>query len=98
MRWDRKKKKMVAVNPVCIKNSIYNNSSMSLYIFQDPKAGKIKTESGTWIPATYKSNRYAEWKEHTKIAENSNESDEEDGEVAKKGTILECFSACLLIS
>ncbi|KAF2883077.1 hypothetical protein ILUMI_23090 [Ignelater luminosus] len=67
MKWDRKKKKMVAVNP-------------------DPKAGKIKTESGAWIPATYKSNRYAEWKERTKITENANESDEEDGEIAKKET------------
>ena len=25
---------------------------------QDPKKKKIKTESGTWIPASYKSNAY----------------------------------------
>jgi len=59
MRWDRKKKKMVAVN-------------------SDSKKSKIRTEAGTWIPATYKSNRYEEWKERTKIAENADDSDEDD--------------------
>lgn len=33
---------------------------------ENPKAGKIRTESGIWIPATYKTGRYAEWKEKTK--------------------------------
>ena len=36
---------------------------------QDPRIGKIRTESGIWIPATYKTNRYADWKEKTKIEE-----------------------------
>lgn len=45
-RWDRLKKKMVAV--------------------ENPKNGKIRTESGIWIPATYKTGRYADWKEKTK--------------------------------
>lgn len=36
---------------------------------QDPRAGKIRTESGIWIPATYKTGRYNEWKEKTKIEE-----------------------------
>ena len=30
---------------------------------------KIKTESGVWIPASYKSNRYAKWKERSKLAQ-----------------------------
>lgn len=51
---------------------------------QDSKAGKIKTESGVWIPATYKSNRYAEWKERTKVDENANQSDEEDEQVKRR--------------
>ncbi|XP_067005335.2 ATP-dependent RNA helicase DDX54 [Anabrus simplex] len=59
MRWDRKKKKMVAVN-------------------KDSKVGKIRTESGAWIPATYKSNRYAQWKEKTKVDENESEDDSGD--------------------
>lgn len=33
---------------------------------ENPRAGKIRTESGIWIPATYKTGRYAEWKEKTK--------------------------------
>lgn len=36
---------------------------------QSPRAGKIKTESGAWIPATYKTGRYADWKEKTKTEE-----------------------------
>lgn len=36
---------------------------------QDPRAGKIRTESGIWIPATYKTGRYDDWKEKTKIEE-----------------------------
>lgn len=33
---------------------------------ENPRAGKIRTESGIWIPATYKTGRYSEWKEKTK--------------------------------
>lgn len=36
---------------------------------QDPRIGKIRTESGLWIPATYKTGRYKDWKEKTKIEE-----------------------------
>lgn len=36
---------------------------------ENPRNGKIRTESGIWIPATYKTGRYAEWKEKTKIEE-----------------------------
>lgn len=46
-KWDRIKKKMVAV--------------------QDPRAGKIRTESGAWIPASFKTGRYTQWKEKSKI-------------------------------
>lgn len=56
-KWDRKKKKMVAVPGM--------------------KAGKIRTESGVWIPASYKSNRYAEWKEKAKIQEEEDNSEDE---------------------
>lgn len=50
---------------------------------QDPKSKKIRTESGAWIPATYKSNRYAQWKEKTKAAENE-DSDDGDHDRARK--------------
>lgn len=51
-----------------------------LYILseQDPKAKKIRTESGAWIPATYKTNRYNMWKEKSKVDENESESDNEE--------------------
>lgn len=61
-KWDRKKKKMVTINPTS-------------------KQGKIKTESGAWIPATYKSNRYAQWKERTKVDQNDDgDSDHNEAE------------------
>ncbi|XP_066256724.1 ATP-dependent RNA helicase DDX54 [Euwallacea similis] len=49
----------------------------------NPKKGKIKTESGVWIPATYKSNRYAEWKDKTKAAQNV-ENGEDDEEISQQ--------------
>ncbi|KAH8416322.1 hypothetical protein KR222_008275, partial [Zaprionus bogoriensis] len=36
---------------------------------QDPRANKIRTESGAWIPASFKTGRYSEWKEKSKIEE-----------------------------
>lgn len=43
---------------------------------------KIRDECGAWIPATYKSKRYAQWKERTKVAENltGDTDDDEDGD------------------
>lgn len=34
---------------------------------ENPRNGKIRTESGIWIPATYKTGRYSDWKEKNKI-------------------------------
>ncbi|CAD1478066.1 unnamed protein product [Heterotrigona itama] len=36
-------------------------------INNERKVNKIQTESGVWIPASYKSNRYSTWKEKSKI-------------------------------
>jgi ATP-dependent RNA helicase DDX54/DBP10 len=41
---------------------------------------KIRDESGAWIPATYKSKRYAQWKERSKVEENFTADDEDDGD------------------
>lgn len=70
-----------------VSNIFYMNSQtkISVFIFQDARAGKIKTESGVWIPASYKSKRYAEWKEKTKIEQEENDDDNEDGAHAPKG-------------
>lgn len=41
------------------------------------KEGRIKSESGAWIPASYKSGRYAGWLEKTKTLAQEDDDDEE---------------------
>ncbi|XP_050073918.1 ATP-dependent RNA helicase DDX54 [Anopheles maculipalpis] len=50
---------------------------------ENPRAGKIRTEHGVWIAASYKTGRYDKWKERTKVdeklmAEQAQASDDED--------------------
>jgi ATP-dependent RNA helicase DDX54/DBP10 len=45
---------------------------------EDPRAGKIRTEHGVWIPASYKTDRYEKWKERTKVEENAEREIESD--------------------
>lgn len=48
---------------------------------EDPRSGKIRTEHGVWIAASYKTDRYAKWRERSKIDEKLNnemESEDED--------------------
>uniref|UniRef100_A0A182PQC5 RNA helicase n=1 Tax=Anopheles epiroticus TaxID=199890 RepID=A0A182PQC5_9DIPT len=54
---------------------------------ENPKAGKIRTEHGVWIAASYKTGRYDKWKERTKVdeklmAEQAQQSDDEGGDGA----------------
>lgn len=51
-----------------------------MFFLQNSKAGKIRTESGVWIPASYKGNRYAQWKQRTKAEENENDDAEDVNE------------------
>lgn len=50
----------------------------------NPKAGKIRTEHGVWIAASYKTGRYDKWKDRTKVDEQKSrqqqDSDASDGE------------------
>ncbi|XP_076619008.1 ATP-dependent RNA helicase DDX54 [Colletes latitarsis] len=56
-------------------------------INNDRKANKFRTESGVWIPASYKTNRYSAWKEKSKIdATNDYDSEEEPSEMQKLRT------------
>lgn len=41
---------------------------------------KIKSESGNWIPITYKSDRYEKWQEKTKLKNSMTEENDEDEE------------------
>ncbi|XP_052899580.1 ATP-dependent RNA helicase DDX54 [Anopheles moucheti] len=54
---------------------------------ENPKAGKIRTEHGVWIAASYKTGRYDKWKERTKLdekllAEQAQQSDDDAGDGA----------------
>ncbi len=52
--------------------------------FQDQNNKKIKTESGVWIPASFKSDRYAKWKERSKLAQmQEDDGDEENPRKSK---------------
>lgn len=41
---------------------------------------KIKSESGNWIPITYKSDRYEKWQEKSKLKNSVSEEHDEDEE------------------
>merc|ERR1739840_27819 len=69
MRWDAKKKKYVKAEQGQ----------------GDDSKKKIKTESGVWIPASYKSDRYAKWRERSKLnqmqeAEEANDQEDNNGD------------------
>lgn len=48
----------------------------------DPRAGKIRTEHGVWIPASYKTDRYAKWKEREKVEEQMEKEQDSDNEMS----------------
>lgn len=52
------------------------------------KVGKIRTESGAWIPASYKTNRYSQWKEKAKIRDANDDSDDEPPAAQQKCTLI----------
>merc|ERR1712114_72477 len=39
---------------------------------------RVKTESGVYIAATYKTNRYSKWKERSKLAQQTEDNEEEN--------------------
>ncbi|EZA51658.1 hypothetical protein DMN91_003618 [Ooceraea biroi] len=57
----------------------WDRKKKKMVTVENAKAKKIRTESGVWIPATYKTNRYNTWKEKSKINEmNEDDSEEEE--------------------
>lgn len=84
MRWDAKKKKYVKANASEDSGGI---------------GKKIKTESGVWIPASYKSDRYAKWKEKSKFTQLQEQAEEEEHqEGARRGRKRKCLEAGLQIT
>merc|ERR1719334_154843 len=57
---------------------VWDKKSKKYIRVQDDKK-RIKTESGVYISATYKTNRYAKWKERSKLSQQEN-GDDSDGE------------------
>ncbi|CAB0017617.1 unnamed protein product, partial [Nesidiocoris tenuis] len=45
----------------------------------ESKKNMIKSESGKWIPASFKSGRYQKWMERTKAAAEDDDNEEDDG-------------------
>merc|ERR1719187_1777103 len=62
-----------------------NKSKKYVRAGTDNQKKKIKTESGAYISATYKTNRYSKWKERSKLAQQMNDSGDEDESNAKGG-------------
>jgi len=56
----------------------------------DENKKRIKTESGVWIPASYKTDRYKKWREKSKLnqmqeAEEANDQEDNNGDFKNKG-------------
>ena len=51
---------------------------MFLSVFCQDDKKRIKTESGVYISATYKTNRYAKWKERSKMAQETEDYGEQE--------------------
>lgn len=64
---------------------LVTNRLNKILFLKDSKAGKIKTESGVWIPATYKSQRYAQWKERTKADQEADNDEDAEEAPTQKG-------------
>lgn len=65
----------------------WDRKKKKMVTVQDSRHGKIKTEAGVWISASYKSNRYADWKEKTRVDQNEqddNETEEKESRFSGK--------------
>ena len=63
--------------------TVWDKKSKKYVKVQDDKK-RIKTESGVYISATYKTNRYARWKEKSKLAQQQETGEEDEEE--RRGT------------
>ncbi|GFR25945.1 ATP-dependent RNA helicase DDX54 [Trichonephila clavata] len=56
----------------------WNNKKKKFVRDNNDKSKKMKTESGAWIPKSYKTDVYKKWKEMNKIRYQQNDNDEEE--------------------
>ncbi|KAH1022515.1 hypothetical protein HUJ04_011908 [Dendroctonus ponderosae] len=67
-----------AMNSSHVKKKWDRKKKKKIVGVENPRKGKNKTKSGAWIPSTYKSDRYAQWKEKTKTGANYDDDDDRD--------------------
>ncbi|XP_037277849.1 ATP-dependent RNA helicase DDX54 [Rhipicephalus microplus] len=60
----------------------------------DPKKKKIRTESGAWIPASYKSDVYKQWRKKAQMDARDEGGDDDDEGEAGSGLGKQKVSAC----
>ncbi|XP_056633508.1 ATP-dependent RNA helicase DDX54 [Diorhabda sublineata] len=63
---------------------VWDRKKKKMVAVSDTRTGKIKTEAGVWIPATYKSDRYEQWKQKTKADQDGFDDNDEDDISAPK--------------
>ena len=61
---------------------VWDKKSKKYVRVQDDKK-RVKTESGVYIAATYKTNRYAKWKERSKLAQQTEDQGEDESSSSK---------------
>jgi len=71
---------------------------LDFIVQQNAKAKKIRTESGVWIPATYKTNRYNMWKEKSKISAMNDDDSEEENAPQQKRKLISLLKSDLIQS
>ncbi|KAL1123036.1 hypothetical protein AAG570_002124, partial [Ranatra chinensis] len=64
-----------------VQKKVWDKKRKKLVGVQDGKAGKIKSESGAWISATYKSGRYKQWMDKMKAPKHQFSVQEEEEEL-----------------
>lgn len=64
---------------------------------ENPKASKIRTESGVWIPASYKTQRYSQWKQKNKIENAYGADDNDDSDNEASSSTQKCKRFFLLL-
>ena len=62
--------------------TVWDKKSKKYVRVQDDKK-RIKTESGVYINASYKTNRYAKWKERSKLSQQEDREHEDEGEAGQ---------------
>merc|ERR1712233_261394 len=64
--------------------TVWDKKSKKYVRVQDDKK-RVKTESGVYIAATYKTNRYAKWKERSKLAQQTEDQGMDESSIKGQG-------------